>query len=197
MSLEGDLLMPPRGPLKWRWLTEMLAKLSKAAGILSPDGSVQINPTTGGVTLYTPPTATTAFLAIEQLGPTSFKVPELTVDVAFISSHTLIEQVITVPQDRLLCIAVEYSLTSLAWDEAPNFNTAVLLEDIDPPVSVSLQAVNRSTFEAAQAALPRFGSAGGLVYIPIAVHEQRFVVLASASTAFSVSLFQGQHQFTA
>jgi hypothetical protein len=175
----------------------MLTKLSKAAGILSPDGSVQINPTTGGVTLYTPPTATTAFLDIQQLGPTLFKVPQLTLDVAFISFHTLIEQVITVQQDRLLCIAVEYSLTSLAWDQAPNFNTAVFLADVDGALSVELVAVTRSTFQSAQAATPRLGSAAGTVYIPIAVHEQGLQVLVGTSAAFALSLFHGQHRFSA
>lgn len=60
MSLETDLLLPPRGPVKWRWLTRMIEQITRRAGIVSPDDSVQISPTHGGITISPRRTTTPA-----------------------------------------------------------------------------------------------------------------------------------------
>jgi hypothetical protein len=193
MSLEVDLLMPPRGPLKWRWLTEMLAKLSKAAGILSPDGSVQINPTTGGVTLYTPPPVST-LLKIEGLERDQYRVPELLLSIDDISDHTLSEQIITVLPGQLLCIAVTYALTEEAGEDVARMGTRFVASDIAGTPSVALVAISRAELESAQAARP-MGDSSGVIYIPLAVQENGLVVLHQFS-GFLLELGHGFFTFS-
>jgi|694.fasta_scaffold02660_22 hypothetical protein len=167
MSLEGDLLMPPRGPLKWRWLTEMLTKLSKAAGILSPDGSVQINPTTGGVTLYTPPTATTGRIDIRPVGSDRYRVPALTffdgIDFSEIG-----EQEVTLRENEILCLRYAYTL---ALFQNP---------DAEP---VTLVSISVSDLEYATTAKPTNETpVAGLIYIPLAMRQDGFVIFAKQTT---------------
>lgn len=187
--------MPPRGPLKWRWLTEMLAKLSKAAGILSPDGSVQINPTTGGVTLRAT-SAPSVMLEIESLGNNRFKTPELYIEVDDITFSSLIleEEIKTIFPGQLLCIRVEYSLTTETGNAVPRFFTQLTFDDIEGSVEVSLATISPGVLPLAEAASPQ-GPLSGLVYIPIAVHDQSLVVLAR-SFVFRLKLYHGQHQFS-
>lgn len=54
MSLEGDLLLPPRGPARWGWAQKMMTAISRARGVLSPDESIVVNPSTGTLTLARP-----------------------------------------------------------------------------------------------------------------------------------------------
>ena len=194
MSLEGDLLMPPRGPLKWRWLTEMLAKLSKAAGILSPDGSVQINPTTGGVTLYTPPSVST-LLKIESLERDQYRVPELLLSIDEVSDHTLSQQIITVLPGQFLCISVAYSLTTEAAEQAARMGSFFVASEIAGTPTVTLAAISRSALESAQAARP-MGASSGQIYIPLAVQDNGLVVLTEDS-GFLLELRHGTFTFTA
>jgi hypothetical protein len=194
MSLEGDLLMPPRGPLKWRWLTEMLTKLSKAAGILSPDGSVQINPTTGGVTLYTPPKPSTG-LDIRPVTDDVWEVPALTVDIEFIEFFELPKQTVIIQKNQFLCVKVEYHLNPTAMALPAIFRNSVFLSDLVGSPDVSLVSISQTTLTAAQAAAPGGGSSQGIIYIPLAVREGSLAVLWRADNV-ALSIFHGQFKFS-
>ena len=167
MSLQGDLLMPPRGPLKWRWLTEMLAKLSKAAGILSPDGSVQINPTTGGVTLYTPAQPRVR-IDIKRLGKNLYEVPDLFV-VIELQGFDIPPTVVSVPNNYLVCIKIDFPLP-------------VTFENIASS-ELSVVVIPISQLSSADAG-------AGLIYIPLAINENGFTPLAQGPV-FSVFLYSG------
>jgi hypothetical protein len=173
MSLEGDLLMPPRGPLKWRWLTEMMTKLSRAAGILSPDGSVRINPTTGGVTLYTPPAAASAYIDIRPVGNNRYRVPALTF---FDGSGfwEFEEQEVTLLENQILCLKVDYRAAVLQ----PNLMDSVTL------VSITVTQLESATTAAPIAAT----YVAGVIYIPLAMRQGGFVVFPK-QTSISLTGF--------
>jgi hypothetical protein len=140
----------------------MLTKLSKAAGILSPDGSVQINPTTGGVTLYTPPAAASDRIDIRPLGNNRYRVPALSLFIPPSSDYDFPEQVVILPDDRLLCFRIAYQ--------------AAVLADIVVD-SVTIEAITVTQLELATTAQPTDGDfVSGLIYIPLAMRQGGFVV---------------------
>lgn len=50
-SLEAELTRRRTGLAKWGWVRKIASRIARQAGIVSPDGSVEIDPRTGGTTL--------------------------------------------------------------------------------------------------------------------------------------------------
>lgn len=50
-SFESTLRSPPRGPARWGWVVEAMNKIAKMRNVISNDASIEVDETTGGLSL--------------------------------------------------------------------------------------------------------------------------------------------------
>jgi hypothetical protein len=184
---------PPKGPIRWRWVTKAFASLLRAAGIISPDESVNIDATTGGFTLSqdTPPSS--AGLEIKDSGGGIYEVPEISVTASALAAATIPAQSIAIPSQHILCVKIEYQLAGFVMDQPAIFSQNLASGDINGTGSITLAAVPVSEISSAQAAIPG-SSASGTIYLPIAANEAQFRVFVN-STTFQVIIYHGGFTF--
>jgi hypothetical protein len=154
---------PPKGPIRWRWVTKAFASLLRAAGIISTDESVNIDATTGGFTLsQNAPATTDARIDIKSLGQDRYRVPVMSLFVPPVEFFEFEEQEVTIRQGEILCFRVSYMLG--------------LFQDIDID-SVRLESVSVAQFESAETAKPTNETpVFGLIYVPLALRQNGLVV---------------------
>ena len=154
---------PPKGPIRWRWVTSAFASLLRAAGIISPDESVNIDATTGGFTLsQNPPATTDTRIDIKSVGQDRYRVPAMSLFVPPVDSFQFEEQEVTIRQGEILCFRVSY--------------TRGLFQDIevDP---VTLESISVAQLELAETAKPTNETpVSGLIYVPLALRQNGLVV---------------------
>lgn len=120
MSLEGDLLLPPRGPAKWGWVQTMMSKIARARGVMSPDHSISVSPSTGGLTLRS---AGGAVESSADLPTDPFQCAKSGSSVAIVggrvrfnsdsgSDLTLADDVLSAGSSQIICVRVPLSLTA-------------------------------------------------------------------------------------
>jgi hypothetical protein len=193
MTRTVNIDSPPKGPIRWRWVTSAFASLLRAAGIISPDESVNIDATTGGFTLSqdTPPSS--AGIEIKDLGEGIYEVPEISVTASALDSVTIPKQKIAIPTQHILCVKIEYQLAGFVMDQPAIFSQNLASGDINGTGSITLVAVPISGLSSAQAAIPGV-SASGTIYLPIAANEAQFRVFVN-STTFQVIIYHGGFTF--
>jgi hypothetical protein len=167
MSLEGDLRLPPRGPAKWRWLSSIIEKISRAANLISPNDSVVISDTPSGLNLRTPGQAAydeaSAWAAV-QYG-NELRVIGGDIEIDTIGTFTIPGIAFNAPTAfRVLTIRVDLALTAAgelltprAWEPLTEFTVS----------AVTMELVSRETLEAARSVLPGSRNSG-TIYIAIA-----------------------------
>ena len=163
MIQSANIDPPPPGPIRWRWVTKAFASLLRAARIISPDESVNIDATTGGFSLSqnAPPTTDTR-IDIKNIDGDIYEVPALSLFVVTGGFFELAAQSVTIRQDQILCLryAYTYGLFQSLADE-----------------SVTLVSITASQLESATIAKPTDETpVAGLIYIPIAIRQNGFVV---------------------
>lgn len=167
MSLEGDLLLPPKGPLKWRWLSSIIEKIARAASLISPNDSVIIAPTASGLSLRTPGQA--AFdagsaWAASQIG-SEWTMRGGDVEVSGIGTYTVpLLRFFNPSVLSFAAIRIDLSLTPAGIALTPRAWEPLSDVTVD---SVTLGVVTRTTLEAARSVLPGTRTTG-TIYIPIA-----------------------------
>ncbi len=193
MTRTANIDPPPPGPIRWRWVTAAFASLLRAARIISPDESVNIDATTGGFTLSqdTPPLS--AGIEIKDLGEGIYEVPEISVSASALDSVTIPTQAIAIPSQHILCVKIQYELTSFVMSQPAIFSQNLASGDINGTGSITLAAVPVSEISSAQAAIPG-SSASGTIYLPIAANETQFRVFVN-STTFQVIIYHGGFTF--
>jgi hypothetical protein len=153
---------PPKGPIRWRWVTKAFASLLRAAGIISPDESVNIDATTGGFTLsQNAPATTDTRIDIKSVGQDRYRVPAMSLFVPPVLFE-FEEQEVTIRQGEILCFRVSYKDGIFADDE------------ID---SVTLKSISVAQFESAETAKPTDETlVSGLINVPLALRQNGLVV---------------------
>lgn len=168
-SLDTDLLLPPRGPVKWGWLTRMIEKIARRAGVVSPDNSVQINRTTGGITISPRRTATPAPEVPPNWSVTSeggyYSCTGGTLNINAIDSVTIADAFLAVPAGYVVCVRFEAALNDPTL--TPRFWESMADYTISATAPPALVAVSINTIREAQFWLPDTRTTG-LIYIPIA-----------------------------
>jgi len=168
-SLDTDLLLPPRGPVKWGWLTRMIEKIARRAGVVSPDDSVQISRTHGGITIsprrtITPvPDGSLDWSVTKQGGYYACKGGTLNINA--VDPVTVADAFLGVPGGDFVCVRFEAALndptiTPRFWESMTDYTISATA----PP---ALVAVSINTIREAQFWLPGTRTTG-LIYIPIA-----------------------------
>jgi hypothetical protein len=159
---------PPKGPIRWRWVTKAFASLLRAAGIISPDESVNIDATTGGFTLSQNNPPTVVRIDIKNLYENTYQIPDLFV-VIELQGFDIPSTVVSVPNGHFVCIKIDLLLP-------------VTFENIaSSELSVVVIPISQLSFADARA---------GLIYIPLAVNDNGFTPLAQGD-AFGVFLYSG------
>ena len=206
MTRTANIDPPPPGPIRWRWVTKAFASLLRAAGIISPDESVNIDATTGGFTLSQKQQSTNRIRITSLPNFNTFEVPELNFDINNIDSYTIPKQTIFVPDGYFLCAKIEYELNSAAMDKTPIFSSLILLEDI-ADLTVTLEAITILSIDQGKAASPG-GKKRGIIYIPLAVKNGSLIPLVNGqsyrendqselvySANFEVTIYHGAFKF--
>ena len=171
MSLEGDLLMPPRGPLKWRWFSKVISALAQRLKIISPGGSVQVSPTPSGYSLRaaeaaeTPP-ETTAWI-ITATGFNQYSCFGGNVEIGPLE-HEVEDTIISASEGQIIAVRIELELQGTAATRTPIFNEAFSIGDVEFLSTPEIVAVSRSTFEDARSVLPQNRSQG-TIYVPLGI----------------------------
>jgi hypothetical protein len=181
---------PPKGPIRWRWVTSAFASLLRAAGIISPDESVNIDATTGGFTLAQKK-QTINQIKIKSVGYNLFEVPELSVIIGF-SVFTVEKKSISVPDGHLLCAKIDYTLNTTAMDKTAIYSSGIFSSDIDW-ITVTLASIPVGNIADARAAIPGSFS-NGIIYLPLAINDGGFTILATGAT-FQVTIYHGAFKF--
>jgi hypothetical protein len=159
---------PPKGPIKWRWVTSAFASLLRAAGIISPDESVNIDATTGGFTLSQNNQPTVVRTDIKSVGGNLYEIPDLFV-VIELQGFDIPSTVVSVPNGYFVCIKIDL-LLPVTFENIANSEVTVAVI----PIS--------------QLSLADAGA--GLIYIPLAVNDNGFTPLAQGEV-FGVFLYSG------
>jgi hypothetical protein len=163
---------PPKGPIRWRWVTSAFASLLRAAGIISPDESVNIDSTTGGFTLSQNNQPTVVRTDIKNLYGNTYQIPDLFV-VIELQSFDIPSTVVSVPNGYFVCIKIENNLP---------FDVTNI-----PSSEVSIAVIPISALSLARCDIP---DAIGIIYIPLAVNDNGFTPLAQGES-FGVFLYSG------
>ena len=192
MIQSANIDPPPKGPIRWRWVTAAFTSLLRAARIISPDELVNIDATTGGFTLSQKQQSTNRIRITSLPGFNIFEVPELNFDINYIDSYTIPKQSIFVPDGYLLCAQIEYELNSAAMDKTPIFSSPILLEDI-ADLTVTLEAITILSIDQGKAASPG-GEKRGIIYIPLAVKNGSLLPLVRGQS-FEVTIYHGAFKF--
>lgn len=182
-------MLPPRGPLKWRWLTRMINKLATAAGIISPEQTIAINPTTGGLTLSTiQSTSTTGAEWTADIVNNRWLVKGGTI---YINSYPpiVVPDVTISPDDgQLVCVEVAFTLSASGYNLTPIFAELLASGDINGTPTAEIKAVSPSTFAAAQSCLPGSRS-DGLILIPLLISKNGAPRQIAPSRSFYLTIY--------
>ena len=175
MSLEGDLLMPPRGPLKWGWFSKVISALAQRLKIISPGGSVQVSPTPSGYSLRaaeageTPP-ETTAWI-ITPIGANRYSCFGGNVKIGAgisILEHEVEDTIISTSDGNIIAVRVQIELQGTAVTRTPIFNEAFSIGDVEFLSTPEIVAVSLFDFTDAQSVLPQSRSEG-TIYVPLGI----------------------------
>lgn len=194
MTRTANIDPPPPGPIRWRWVTAAFASLLRAARIISPDESVNIDATTGGFTLSQKEQPITPRIKILTVGDDLYETPEISVNITLVGLFYLPVQTVAIPNNCLLCIKIQYTLETDAMENPPFFGGRIDSSEISGSASVELSVIAISNLSSAQAAIPTTGPARGEIYIPIAINENGFSPLV-ASADFTVDVYEGAFTF--
>ena len=169
MIQSSNIDPPPPGPIRWRWVTAAFASLLRAARIISPDESVNIDATTGGFTLSQNAPPTTVRIDIKNVSGNLYEIPDLFVTIeGYGSGYDIPSTIVSVPNGYFVVIKIEDYLPLTVSD--PQLSVVVI------PIS---QLPNADAFAGA-----------GLIYIPLAVNDNGFTPLAQ-SEVFGVYFSSG------
>lgn len=198
MSLEGDISLPPRGPVRWRWFTRILTALARASRTISPDGSLIISPVTGGITVQGNTVTTTAEnvpadpWSLTRNAGGRYAISGGSVDIlgytVAVPSSSLL-----VPEGHILAMLFEYELTAPAFDQAPILNTLLASSDVVAEPTVEWVALTASALALKRVAVPR-DTEFGAIAIPVAVMIGGVFERHLAQRDFSITVTH--HDFT-
>lgn len=168
MSLESDLLLPPRGPAQWRWLDKMFTRIARAARVISPDDSVTISPTTGGLSLASQPIASvgnTTWRVKNASTPGSYDVTGGTITINAVADTVIADATLASAYGDFICLKLDFD-SSGATPPARFFTSLVDGADINLSAS-AIVSVTEAVMEAAQFNLVGVRTTG-TIYIPLA-----------------------------
>jgi hypothetical protein len=198
MSLEGDLLMPPRGPLKWGWFSKVISALAQRLKIISPNGSVHVSPTPSGYSLraaesaQTPP-ETTAWI-ITPAGFNRYSCFGGNVAIGgstSILSHEVEDTIISASEGEIIAVRIQLQLQGTAATRTPIFNEAFAIGDVEFLENPEIVAVSLFDFTDAQSVLPQSRSEG-TIYVPLGIIKGGRVIQWAPTTNCVVSLSHQQ-----
>ena len=169
MSLEGDLKLPPRGPLKWGWLAMILTKLARAAGLISPDDSVEIAPTATGLAVRAD-VSSSAFeestlpwgLTTNANGTVTVKGGDLV--VTNVGTYAVGDASLSITNADFIAIRIDLALDAAGLLLTPRFWSGLIEVTISP--DPYLVAISTATLEAARSVMPGLRTTG-TIYIPV------------------------------
>jgi hypothetical protein len=199
MSLEGDLLMPPRGPLKWGWFSKVISALAQRLKIISPNGSVHVSPTPSGYSLraaesaQTPPETTAWIITPAGLNRYScFGGNVAILDNAIsILSHEVEDTFISALEGQIIAVRIQLELQGIAATRTPIFNEAFSIGDVEFLENPEIVAVGLSEFTNAQSVLPQSRSEG-TIYVPLGIIKGGRVIQWAPTTNCVVLLLHQQ-----
>lgn len=196
MSLETDLLLPPRGPVKWRWLTKMIEQITKRAGVVSPDDSVQISPTHGGITISPPRTTTPPpdepfDWSVEQIGG-FYSCKGGTLNINALDPVTIPDAFLSVNRGDFICVLFvaalnDPTITPRFWDGMGDYTISA-----DP--APALVSASPATIQGARFWLPGTRTTG-TIYIPIARIAPDGAVEQFKNPGFEIVLYLRHQDF--
>lgn len=174
MSLEGDLLLPPRGPLKWRWLTAMLTKLGRAAALLSPDQSIAVKPSLNELVLTRrnqAPETNPAYnpWRVIKTGSSLYHVDGGEIKVNGTNKFPADADLTIQPRDtRLVVVKVSLDLTASGDAVTPRFNGTFSGAELTVVGTPTIETITFEQLENARSVLPGVRSEG-VIYVPLAI----------------------------
>ena len=173
MSLWGDIMLAPKGPVKWGWFSRILSALAQRLQIISADATIQVSNTPSGYSINLPETTTeeetTAWiirgagiantwsclgggLAVNDL---SFEVPDT---------------VIIATDGKIIALQIDIELSATTFDDTPIFKESVSFGQLSFTSDPAIVAITTTAYDAAQSTLPQSRSTG-TIFVPLGYIE--------------------------